>query len=132
MKNRRRIYILLSMSVVWAIIIFVLCTMPSDNIPRMRIPNIDKFFHFGVFFVQSVLLSLLFNLRTKKNYFQIILLSTLLVFIYGGLIELLQGKFFNRTAELSDLIADITGGVVGSMIYPTVLRFCAFVFGKRK
>jgi VanZ family protein len=106
--------------------------MPSDNIPKMRIPYADKVFHFGVFFVQSVLLSLLFGFRTKNSYFQIILLSTLLTFIYGGLIEILQSKFFNRTGELFDLIADIAGGFVGAMIYPVALRLCDIVFGMRK
>jgi VanZ family protein len=42
--------------------------------------------------------------------------------LYGGLIEILQSKVFIRTGELCDLAADILGGVVGAMIYPTVLR----------
>ncbi|MDR0698944.1 MAG: VanZ family protein [Tannerella sp.] len=92
----------------------------------------DKVFHFGVFFVQSLLLSLLFNFRTKNSYFQIILLSTLLAFIYGGLIEIMQSKFFNRTGSLFDLTADVVGGFIGALIYPAALRLYDLVFGKGK
>ncbi|MDR2776386.1 MAG: VanZ family protein [Tannerella sp.] len=132
MGNGERAYILLLMSVVWAIVIFVFSTMPSDNIPQMKIPNLDKIFHFGVFFVQSILLSLLFNFRIKNSYFRIIMLSTLLAFIYGGFIEIMQSKFFNRTGDLLDLIVDIAGGFIGAMIYPAVLKLYGSVSGKRK
>jgi VanZ family protein len=130
MQNNRKTYILLVLSIAWALLIFHFCTMSPDKIPGIRIPYADKAAHFGFFFVQSVLLSLLFNFQTKKSYFQIILLSTLLAFIYGGLIEILQSKFFNRTGDLYDLIADLFGGFVGAMIYPTLLRICGKVFKK--
>jgi VanZ family protein len=106
--------------------------MPPDKIPSYKIPHADKVAHFGFFFVQSVLLSLIFNFQTKKSYFQIILLSTLLVFIYGGLIEILQSKFFNRAGDLYDLVADLLGGFVGAMIYPTLLRIYSKIFKKYK
>ena len=122
MRKRKKAYLLLISSVAWAVLIFVLCTMPPSDVPKFKIPYFDKFAHFGIFFVQSILLSLLFNFQTKKSYFQIILLSTLMAFIYGGLIEILQSIFFNRTGDLYDLIADVMGGFFGAMIYPTVLR----------
>ena len=122
MEKRKKGYLLLIFSIAWAILIFVLCTMPPSGLPKVKILYFDKFAHFGVFFVQSVLLSLLFNFQTRKSYFQIILLSTLMAFIYGGIIEILQSKFFNRAGDLYDLIADILGGFFGAMIYPTILR----------
>jgi len=122
MEKRNKIYILLILSVSWAILIFVLCTLPPGNLHSVRIPYFDKVAHFGVFFVQSLLLSLLFNFQTRKSYIQIILLSTLMAFVYGGLIEILQSKFFNRSGEVFDLIADILGAFTGAMIYPTILR----------
>jgi VanZ family protein len=128
MKKNRKTYILLILSIAWALLIFYFCTMSSDKIPRLRIPHMDKVAHAGFFFVQSVFLSLLFNFQTKKSYFQIILLSTLVAFLYGGLIEVLQSKFFNRTGDLYDLIADVLGGFVGAMTYPTVLRIYRKVF----
>ena len=106
--------------------------MPPDDIPKVKIQYLDKIAHFGVFFVQSVLLSLLFNFQTRKSYFQIILLSTLLAFAYGGLIEILQSSFFNRTGDLYDLIADILGGFMGAIAYPTILRLVKKIIRKSK
>jgi VanZ family protein len=132
MENRKKIYVLLAGSVAWAVIIFVFCAMPSDSIPRVRIPGMDKIFHFGVFFVQSVLLSLMFNFQAGNRYFRIILLSTLLAFAYGGLIEILQSKFFNRTGDLYDLMADIAGGFAGAMAYPAILKLYGLIFRKNR
>lgn len=132
MEKKKKTYILLGLSVVWAVLIFVFCTMPSNRLPSVRIPHLDKVAHFGFFFVQSVLLSLLFNFQTKRSYFQIICLSTVLAFAYGGLIEIMQGVFFNRSADVYDLIADIVGGFAGAMFYPTVLRIVRPIFKKYK
>jgi VanZ family protein len=120
------------LSIAWALLIFHFCTMSPDKIPGIKIPHADKAVHFGFFFVQSVLLSLMFNFQAKKSYFQIILLATLLTFIYGSLIEILQSRFFNRTGDLYDLIADILGGFTGAMIYPTLLRMYGKTFKKYK
>ena len=44
-----------------------------------------------------------------------------MAFIYGGLIEILQGNVYNRTGDLYDLIADIIGGFFGAIAFPTIL-----------
>jgi VanZ family protein len=128
MAFNKKTYIFLTLSIAWAAIIFYLCTIPADRIPKIEFRFMDKLAHFGVFFVQSVLLSLLFNFQTRKSYFKIIFLSTLLVFVYGGLIELLQDNFFNRHGDLHDLIADVIGGFVGAMFFPTFIRLFNFLF----
>ena len=122
MEKRNKIYILLFLSVFWAIVIFVLCALPPGKLQTVRMPYFDKMAHFGIFFVQSLLLSLLFNFRTQKSFIQIVFLSTLIAFIYGGLIEILQSNFFNRSGEVLDLMADIFGAFAGAMIYPTIIR----------
>jgi VanZ family protein len=132
MENRNRTYILLAGSVVWAIVIFIFCTMPSDRIPRMRIPHLDKIVHFGFFFIQSVWLSLFFNFQTKNSYSRIILSSTLMAFVYGGLIEILQDSTFHRAGDLYDLLADILGGLAGAMAYPVTLRLYDAIFKKNR
>jgi VanZ family protein len=132
MKNRDRAYILLAGSVVWAIIIFIFCTMPSGHIPRMKIPYMDKIVHFGFFFIQSLWLSLFLNFQTKNSYSRIIRRSTLLAFVYGGLIEILQDNVFRRTGDVYDLLADILGGLAGAMAYPAALRLYGMVFKKSR
>ena len=122
MEIRSKTIILLILSIVWSILIFVLCTMPSYDLPKCRIPYMDKITHFVFFCVQSVLLSLLFRYRTKRSYMDIIILSTFSAFLYGGIIEVLQNEFFNRTGDLFDLIADTLGGLCGAVIYPVFFR----------
>ena len=43
-------------------------------------------------------------------------------FIYGGLIEVLQFKYFNRGGDWWDLFADVLGGVVGCLLYLTAKK----------
>ena len=124
----KKIYTLLILSVAWAILIFVLCTLPPGGLPKVRIPYFDKIAHFGVFFVQSALLSLLLNYKTKISFLWIILLSTFVAFVYGGLIEILQSNFFNRTGDVIDLIADVLGGFCGAIAYPIILRIFNRIF----
>ena len=108
--------------IAWTILIFVLCTIPPSNIPKIKIANIDKAAHFGFFFIQSVLLSLLLRFWLGKRKVQIIFFSTLQAFIYGGLIEFLQDRFFNRTGDLYDLIADVLGGFFGALIIASAYK----------
>ena len=131
MEKRAKVYLLLISSIVWAIIIFVLCTLPPSEIPKFRIPCFDKVAHFGVFFIQSVLFGLLLHFRARKSYLQIIIFSALMAFIYGGLIEILQSNFFNRSGDLYDLMADIMGGIIGAMFYPVILRYVRMMILKK-
>jgi len=123
MDARRKVFILLILCIVWAVVIFVGCTLPPRAIPKFSIPHIDKAAHFGFFFVQSVLLSLLFHFKTRRSYFQIILFSTLQAFLYGGLIEILQNEFFSRSGDWFDLLADVLGGLSGALAYFTIFKF---------
>jgi len=123
METGRKVFILLILCIVWATIIFVGCTLPPRDIPKFSISNIDKAAHFGFFFVQSILLSLLFHFKTRRNYFQIILFSTLQAFLYGGIIEILQNEFFDRSGDWFDLLADVLGGLSGALAYPAILKF---------
>ena len=96
--------------------------MPQSGLPQIKIRHFDKVAHFGCFFVQSVLLSLWLRFKTRQSYLLIILLSTLIALVYGGCIEVLQSKFFNRTGDMYDLFADVLGGLTGAMIYPAIRK----------
>jgi VanZ family protein len=122
MNKKKYTYILLLLSIVWAVLIFVLCTIPSNGSPKFKIPNIDKIVHFGFFFVQSILLCLFLNFQTKYSFIKIVFISTILIFLYGGLIEIFQQEFFFRTCDIYDLIADVSGGFSGAIIYPVVIK----------
>lgn len=42
--------------------------------------------------------------------------------VYGGIIEILQYNFFNRSGDVWDLLADVTGGIAGCLCYPFIKR----------
>ena len=112
----------MALCIVWAILIFIGCTMSPAHLPQLNVRHIDKVEHFVVFFVQSVLLSVLLHFKFGKSYVKIIFLSTMLAFVYGGVIEIVQSKFFDRTGDYVDLIADVLGGFFGATAYIVLLK----------
>ncbi|MDR1722935.1 MAG: VanZ family protein [Tannerella sp.] len=121
---------MLILSIIWSILIFVLCTMPTSGLPKIRIPNVDKIVHFGFFFVQSILFSIILYLHANLRLYKILLLTTVLAVFYGGFIEILQDKFFNRQGDIIDVIADTIGGIVGTLVYPLALKCIEPLFRK--
>ncbi len=115
---------IIGITILWTVIIFTLCTLPGDAIPNphLNIPNIDKFVHGGLFFIASLLLIFPLihysHLPRWKSY----LVACLYTVVYGGLIEILQYYFFNRSGEVYDLLADFIGAVVACLCYPMILR----------
>lgn len=110
---------LLIRNIIWALVIFVLCAMPGEDIPdpQLNIPYIDKIVHFGMFFVMAVLLCNELEYQTRLCLRKIFLLTMAIVLVYGGVIELLQHYFFNRSGDIFDLLADVAGGMVGCLFY---------------
>lgn len=111
-------------TILWIFTAFVLCTIPTDTIPnpRLNIPHMDKLVHFVIFFVMSALLSLTFEQLTRWNLRKIYLLAILTALVYGGLLEILQHFYFNRSGDMMDLLADIAGGIAGCLCYPIIKR----------
>jgi VanZ family protein len=110
-------------SVIWAIIVLVLCNirMPeSDGTSSFFFEGFDKMTHLGFFYVLTILL-FYGKIKYQHNYafrsltiFKIILISILL----GGGIELLQWKVFTyRSAEWWDFGSDMIGTFMGVFSY---------------
>ncbi|MFA6276032.1 MAG: VanZ family protein [Pedobacter sp.] len=110
-------------SIVWAVIVLVLCNirMPeSDGSSSFFFEGFDKMAHLGFFYVLTILL-FYGKIKYQHNYafrsltiFKIILISLLL----GGGIELLQWKVFTyRSAEWWDLGSDMIGCFMGVFSY---------------
>lgn len=120
-----RKYVLLSRTLLWAGIIFFLCAIPSSSIPdpKLNIPHLDKVVHFGMFFIMSIFLCSELRHQTKLSLRACYLIAIGFSFVYGGLIEILQYTYFQRGAEWGDLIADVLGGMAGSLLYPTAKKY---------
>ena len=109
-------------TIIWAIVIFVLCSIPGDDLPQasmIQIPHFDKMIHFGLFFIMGIFLISELRYQTKLSRMSIALIVFAAIAIYGGVIELLQEKYFiNRSGDFWDLCADAAGGATSVFVFP--------------
>jgi len=120
----RKLFII---SLIWAVVILILCAIPGNSLPRGRwfhIPNLDKIVHAALYFPLAFFLIAEFDL-SKNNILRLTgpLLTMVIVALYGGLIEILQEKFFvNRSSDIVDFFSDVIGGLAGLTIYYLFFR----------
>jgi VanZ family protein len=102
----------------WAVIIAFFCLTSSNNIPAVTIPYIDKFVHAFFYFVfTSVLFLFLKKRMDSSDKLRPLVISLLIAVFYGLVIELMQELFtVNRKAELSDVIANVSGALMAFFI----------------
>jgi len=93
--------------------------MPSNNIPKIKIPNVDKGVHVFFYLVLSILMSYgwknqeLFSSLRRSMLFKILMIAS----AYGFLIETMQGLFTaDRQFDMLDVAANATGAALGSLI----------------
>ncbi len=94
-------------AIFWSVLIFVLCTLPSEHLPK----NNDKMSHFIAFAGFTF-----FWFFQSPKYWLIILVAA----IYGIAIEFWQGSLpvhFHRSFDWYDALADAIGGIIGFSIY---------------
>jgi VanZ family protein len=94
-------------AIIWTIIIFALCTFPSESLPK----NNDKLGHFVAFAGFGF-----FWFFHHKNPILIMLIAA----FYGIMIEFWQAilpESFHRSFDWYDALADALGGVIGYVIY---------------
>jgi len=113
-------------NIIWAAIIFILCAVPGDELPKtnaIQIPHFDKIVHYGMFFIMGIFLMAEFRIQTKLKRVTILIISILLIGIYGGAIEFLQQNYFvNRSGDYMDLLADILGSITGIFFFVFLTR----------
>lgn len=101
-------------AIFWTVLIFILCTLPSEHLPSKG----DKTFHFIAFAGFTF-----FWFFQSSKYWLVILIAT----IYGITIEFWQGSLplsFHRGFDWYDALADGIGGIIGlpiCLIYKRLL-----------
>jgi len=108
--------------ILWAIFIFILCSLPGYTIPHYRwtdLLSIDKAVHAFLFGVLTLLLIRGFKKQTQFSFLH--LHTLVIVFIisvsYGGLLELMQNYcFIDRSGSWFDFIANTTGSLIAIAI----------------
>lgn len=99
--KKKNTTLLLGRNIVWAIVIFVLCAMPGESVPNphLNIPHLDKIVHFGMFFVMALLICNELEYQTRLKQRTIFIIAISITCLYGGIIEILQHKYFNRSGD---------------------------------
>ena len=116
MKSKNKpFYYYCTLPFVIALVIFYLsCLIPTNEIPEVEfdffIP-VDKLVHFCMYFGFGLTIGFNYIWLNKGNIvlLRLLLFALLLPIVYGGIIEILQGKYFNRSTELEDFIANSVG-----------------------
>jgi len=108
----RQIY--LCAALFWSGFIIFLCLLKSSDIPQIEIPYLDKVIHAGLHFVFTLLWFFYFKnkIGSMKN-LKLLLISLVLSIFFGIVIELMQ-KFFTvtRSADVFDVIANLFGATL--------------------
>lgn len=95
--------------ILWTLLVLYGSLAPGSDLPMKSwwgsIPHFDKLVHFGFYFVETLLLILGFYYSRMS----VKVLMVLAVVIFSGFIEVLQGAFFGRSRDVSDLVANTLG-----------------------
>ncbi|MDD2525117.1 MAG: VanZ family protein [Bacteroidales bacterium] len=108
--------------IIGAIILYLtLFYQPSDDNELVKIENMDKIVHGLMFFGFAWAVAFDYT-RQQINKIHSDLSMCIRVFllsiVYGGVIEVLQGKFFpERYADWKDFLSDAIGALVGLSVY---------------
>jgi len=104
-----------SVSIFWLLLIVYLMIFYRFKANNLPYQHIDKFVHFILFFIQSYLVTKTYLLRIKNVTFSI--LKVIIPFIiFSVLIEVVQIYIPYRSFDLFDLLMNIFGSIVGSII----------------
>ena len=111
---------LLIISLLWAILILVLSSIPGNSLPKTpAIPHFDKLVHTGLYFIlSSFLIPVLDFAKHKFLHKTGIFIVMSIVGLYGGTIEIAQEQWFvNRSGDINDFYSDLAGGGLGILFY---------------
>jgi len=102
---------LVHITILWVLIIFILCATPGQYIPSfswLDLLSFDKLVHASIFYILS---TLIFIIGLKENKSPLFFISFLIVSIaYGISLEIMQATVFvNRSADWIDMLANSFG-----------------------
>lgn len=108
------------LSLVVALVIFVLSCIVVRDIPKIRISNGDKYGHLLAYFTLSIVF--LFEhakvLRWSNRFGRWSIVIAALCILYGITMEGLQGLVFTyRSFELADMLANTLGVLIGTGLF---------------
>ena len=109
-KKRARTY-----TIIWALLIFILCFIPGPDLPESNIPMADKWVHFVLF----AGFTFLWMCAGPSQRLSSLLIALVVGCAFGWLVEELQGllSFLGRNKSIQDIYADSIGSALGVLIF---------------
>jgi VanZ family protein len=97
----------------WTGVVGFFCLVPSNEIPTVTIPNLDKLVHAFFHFVFTILWFLFFKKQVKKkNHLKLLVVAVCFSLLFGIGIEILQDKLTTtRSGDFFDVLANVTGAI---------------------
>ena len=112
------------LAVLWALVIFGLCSMPGRLIPTvswLELLSFDKWVHAGVFFVLVTLFGISVTAHQQNK--NLVYLYFILSVLYGGTLEIMQATVFSeRSADWLDMIANSFGCLIALLLNSRINR----------
>lgn len=104
------------LGILWALIILVLSFLPNQTFPKVEIWSPDKLVHIFIYMVLAILFGIsIYQDRQKVNR-KLFIVYIIGCISFGWLIEIFQPVLTDRYYEFYDIVANIVGVIVGSMI----------------
>lgn len=117
------------LSSAWALLILVACIVPANKVHRSFLLNIkhaDKYLHFIMYFVFSVILYIDFHkyYRLPKNRQLTFLYIFAISLFWGIIIEIIQYFFVSgREGSIVDVLANAGGIIAGIILVLTTAKY---------
>ncbi len=114
-----------ALTIIWAVLLTILLLMPGDNIPEQDfLPGFDKLVHVGIFGIFSFLFV---NTIKKSGKHRIqrskLIFSFFVTFLYSVALEYCQRFVPGRSFDISDLLANGIGIIVGLFLFAIIYKF---------
>lgn len=109
-------------AIVWAAVLFILSSIPSQSLPSLVLKFKDLFLHFAAYSVLGFLLAHALIPATERPARKSGRLVILIGCLYGASDELHQIFVPGRYCTLSDFLADCAGVAFGLFLYGQLFR----------
>lgn len=110
-------------SILWALLIVLICGIPGGQLLRGEHGRVDKFVHLILFAVWFYLLAVGFIKQSSIGYLRKspLIKAFMIAITYGLIIELLQWTVFvQRSMDVNDLIANMIGSLTGLSFFLSI------------
>lgn len=109
-----------TLTILWALLIFLLCLIPGNELPGVQIPMADKWVHFILFGI----FSFLWMCAAPSKRFAKLFIAFAAGCLLGWAVEELQGLLVSlgRSKSIQDIYADAIGSAIGVIIFAVLAR----------